>query len=432
MSRTLEVFEHGILRVADVGDAVRPSEFEALIKFNDRHSGSFFEIGHNRIKAKNYVGYVEVGDLSIEILPKADKGNAVGSQVWRAGLIDMLQVALGLDLHHVSDGSQQLTRGRLLDLIARAYATELEVLIREGFAKGYRTTESNGVVFRGRLKIAEHLRENIARADRFFVEYQTFDHEIPINQVLAAALDTLMSCALSSSVAWATKTCLARFPELRVAGVTIATVDRIRLTRATQRYAKALIYARMILAHQNPNLRSGGDRVFAMLFDMNLLWERYIATLLRRAAPSGIRISTQELIALWLPHGHSARSVKPDIVVSARSATLTVEPAARPATLLVIDTKWKVPDKGPSEDDLKQMFVYNELFGSPRSILLYPQASLSTAMSGVYSNKEHRCEQMQVGVLANAQWSSAAIKAQLAQLVLGLVPATHDDMPVSG
>ena len=39
----------------------------------------------------------------------------------------------------------------------------------------------------------------------------------------------------------------------------------------------------MILAHQGPRLRSGRAPVFALLFDMNALWEHYIAVLLRRA-----------------------------------------------------------------------------------------------------------------------------------------------------
>lgn len=412
MSRTLEVFEHGKLCVTETGHGIRPNELEALIRFNDRHDKQYFEVGHKHLKARHFVGYLEVGDLSIEILPKADKGSTGESKVWREGLLEMLRVALGLRLDQLPDAAQKLTRSGLLDLIAQAYLAELELLLREGLAKGYRTTQSNGVVFRGRLTTPSHLRQNIARADRFYVEYQTFDHDIAINRVLAAALEALSWCGLSSSVACAVDACLARFPELQLRGVTSATLDRLHLTRATQRYAKALVYARMILAQQGPQLRSGADRVFALLFDMNALWERYVAVLLRRVAPPGIRVSTQEGVPFWIPHQHAPRRVRPDIVVRAETTRSETEP------VLVIDTKWKLPSRSkPDEGDLKQMFVYNELLGAPRSMLLYPVTSDANPVTGRYADRNHTCEQWHLGVLSGATWSTRVVKQQLADLL---------------
>src|SRR5690606_22336960 len=128
----------------------------------------------------------------------------------------------------------------------------------------------------------------------FFVQYQTYDHDIVVNQLVAAALDTLTWCALSPTMAARVDACFARFPNVNAGGITAATFDRVHLGRATQRYAGALVYARMILAHQGPQLQAGRERVFALLFDMNVLWESYIAALFRRAAIPGLTISTQE------------------------------------------------------------------------------------------------------------------------------------------
>lgn len=286
------------------------------------------------------------------------------------------------------------------------------MLLREGLARGYRTTRSNGAVFRGRLKIADHLRENSARADRFFVEYQTFDHDIAINRVLAAALEVLSWCALSPGVACEVVACLARFPELGASVVTSAMLERIQLTRATQRYATALSYARMILAQQGPHLRAGRERVFALLFDMNALWERYVAALLRRATPPGLEVHAQERHAFWTPRQHGTRRVRPDIVVRARS------PGDGGKAVLVIDTKWKVPQAGiPSDDDLEQMFVYNELLGAARSVLLYPRTSTSQDTTGIYTTKPHGCEQRHLGLSDGRTWRTSMVQQQLAQLL---------------
>src|SRR5689334_20264552 len=146
MPRTIEVFEHRTLHVAE--DGIRAHEFDALVRFNDLHGGEYFEVGHKRLKAKNFVGYVEVGDLSIEILPKADRNASSPTRIWRDGLLEMLRVAVGLRLEHLPSAGQKLTHRRLLDLIAQAYLAELEPLLHEGLTRGYRTTESNGAVFR--------------------------------------------------------------------------------------------------------------------------------------------------------------------------------------------------------------------------------------------------------------------------------------------
>jgi 5-methylcytosine-specific restriction endonuclease McrBC regulatory subunit McrC len=43
--------------------------------------------------------------------------------------------------------------------------------VHHGRSKEYRSIAANGAAFRGRLEIAEHIRDNAARSDRFFVEY---------------------------------------------------------------------------------------------------------------------------------------------------------------------------------------------------------------------------------------------------------------------
>jgi 5-methylcytosine-specific restriction enzyme subunit McrC len=411
VSRTFEAFEHDTIRVSSEG-GIAETDFNALVRFNDAHSRRFFDVGHRRIKLRSFVGYLQVGDLAIEILPKADRGPASSPKVWRARLLEMLGVALGLRIEHAPAASQKIARFQLLDLIALGYLAELEPLVHHGLSKGYRSTEANGAVFRGRLKIAEHIRANAARADRFFVEYQTYDHDITANRLLAAALHALDGCALSPHVASRVNACITRFPEVRHAGVTRELFERIRLTRATQRYQAALVYARMILEHQGPQLQAGPRQVFALLFDMNVLWERYVAALFRRAAIPGVAVTTQERHLFWSSTEQARRRVRPDVVVRVVSADGRGQP------LLVIDTKWKVPARGHvSDDDLKQMFVYNELLPGARSVLLYPATADSAAVRGTYAGKRHTCEQLYLGPPGEQDWGMTTMCAQLRSLL---------------
>ena len=52
----------------------------------------------------------------------------------------------------------------------------------------------------------------------------------------------------------------------------------------------------------------------------------------------------------------------------------------------IIDTKWKLDAyKNPSNDDLKQMFTYNLLWGAEKSVLVYPNnGKITTMYKGEY------------------------------------------------
>jgi 5-methylcytosine-specific restriction enzyme subunit McrC len=417
--RTLRVFEHQTVRV---GEALRAesgatvaltkSDFEGLVRFNDAGGKRFVEVGHNRIKFCNYVGYLQVGTLGIEILPKADRPASPRGEEgrWRQGLLKMIEVAGGMRLESPSAAAQTTARSSLLELVAARFTEETGRLLHEGLAKGYRDQEANGSTFRGRLLVAANIRENLAREDRFYVRYQEYDRDIVVNRILGAALDALRGLPLSAAVAARAVACRSAFPEVGALSPAPDLFERLAPGRSTARYNDALVLARMILEMHGPQLRAGKTPVFALLFDMNLLWERYVAALFRRAAVAGIAVSTQESRHFWKAHSRQSRAVRPDIVV--RSTALN-------QPLLVVDTKWKVlRDGAPSDEDLKQMFVYNELFGAPRALLVYPSVSKeSRDREGPFAGREHGCGTLHLGLFDDAGWSTAGMKGQVKDLL---------------
>ncbi len=77
------------------------------------------------------------------------------------------------------------------------------------------------------------------------------------------------------------------------------------------------------------------------------------------------------------------KRIRPDIVVKTTKETF------------VIDTKWKsIEANKPSDDDHKQMFVYNLHWGANKSMLLYPATDQTRDVSGVfhYNNSGLSCK----------------------------------------
>lgn len=422
MATPAELLEHETIRV---GHALRsPSpllavltqrRFEMLARFNDEHRGKYFAIGHQRLTARHHVGYVEVDGLAIEILPKADGWPESGEtrRVWRDGLLEMIASAIGIRLRAPTWSAQQTGRASLLDLIADGFLTELSTLLHQGLARGYRDEERNSPTFRGRLLVSEHVRANAVRADRFYVRTQAYDRDILIHRILGAALAEIEEACGSRGILARAAECRAAFPEVGSVQSTAATFERLRLVRSTARYERALALARIILEHRAPRLRAGRARVLALLFDMNLLWEQYIAALFRRASGAELGVSTQERRSFWECKG-DRRGIRPDLVVRSRRDG---------RVLLVADTKWKPPHGAtPADDDLKQMFVYNEMLGAPRAVLIYPGASEGRLKVGNYRQRDHGCETVRLAPVSNGNWSSVAIREQVARLLSALVP----------
>jgi 5-methylcytosine-specific restriction enzyme subunit McrC len=92
------------------------------------------------------------------------------------------------------------------------------------------------------------------------------------------------------------------FARVRARGIRLAALARHRPTRLAARYESALRLARLILFHLAPNMKSGDTPLLALLFDMNDLWERYVAKLARRLRLDGLTVHTQDDKPFWRPH----------------------------------------------------------------------------------------------------------------------------------
>jgi 5-methylcytosine-specific restriction enzyme subunit McrC len=417
MSRTISVFEHGKLKVGNAktqGDAwLTHAEFEALVRFNDEHGQQYFAIGHQSVTFRQFVGYLQVGELGIEVLPKADRRLDGDARPWRAMLFEMLKVALGIDLQIPESAAQSLTRPSLMELVVANLIPQVEHVVHEGLARGYRQEESNGTTFRGRLAFAEHIRHNHSRADRCFVRYPVYDCDTQPNRLLRAALEIAAHAPISQPLRARVLSVLPRFESVKRVTPKADAFDRIILTRATERYRDALILSRMVLQGLSPALRVGRVSVFALLFDMNALWERYVGILFKRASRDRVRVVLQNKRAFWTTPGAPPRTIRPDIVLMDRGSANVVA---------ILDTKWKLADpRGPADDDLKQMFVYNEMFGAPEAFLLYPTATPTAARTtGTFPRKQHTCGVVQISLQHGTTSRTAAVSEQIRDLVDGL------------
>jgi 5-methylcytosine-specific restriction enzyme subunit McrC len=357
MKNLIQKYEYEELRVNE--ESFTENHFNSLVKFNDRHKSKYFTICHKKIKFSNYVGLIKIGNFTIEILPKADKNAGEDEQdKWHDALIQMLRIAGEIDLKEYNNANLELHHGSLFDIYISMFLSEFENLIHNGLQKKYRLIQENTKIFKGKLLLNNHLRENIIHKERFYNEFDAYDYDNKLNQILFCALNILCGFTLNSEFKNRIACIKMILPEISLKKITEKDFLNLSYNRSFKNYEYALRLAKLIILNFNPGIKSGSENVMAFLFDMNLLFEKFVYKLLKRREDGSYQVKYQKGTQFW-----NTKLLKPDIVFTYLKSKKSV----------TIDTKWKLPkDNSPSDQDLKQMYVYNKYFDTTHAILLYP------------------------------------------------------------
>lgn len=382
----IQVFEHQTLYYGNVyrGVAFTQKHFEALAKLNMLHDNKYFTLVHKGIKFSQYVGVVQIDTLTIEILPKADKTSG-DTNVWRNVLIDMLRTTKKLRVNQVGQANVNKQNIHLLDIYFDWFLREVETLIHQGLIKKYYKETKNVTALKGKLEFAGHISKNLIHKERFYTTHQIYDKNHQLHQILDQALLIIEQLSKGSYLYHKCRRVQLDFPEVSALKCTATTFDKLKLNRKSQPYEKALEIARLIILNYAPNISSGSERMLALLFDMNSLWEEYILIQLRKAClTTPYSVEGQQSKIFW-----GNMSLRPDILLKQNNETQ-----------IVIDTKWKqIEGHKPSTHDLRQMYVYNDHWISKFSILLYPGDRQTNIHHRKFAHPDHSCGILKMNVL---------------------------------
>ncbi|MCB9197534.1 MAG: restriction endonuclease [Flavobacteriales bacterium] len=392
--KTIAVFEHQKLFVGEGKKNISQTQLDALWKLNENHDFEYFKPIARGVQFTQYVGVIQVDGLTIEILPKADKdyvtsGDEKQETKWRGVLLQMLKKCGRLKADTAGAANVRRQHLNLLEVYFELYLAELDGLIRRGLVKQYRRETKNVNALKGKLEFAGHIQKNLIHKERFYTTHQVYDTDHQLHQVLYAALEVVDQFTKGGRLADYCKRVELGFPTVEKIKVTEALLNGIKLNRKTEPYAYAFELARLILLHYSPDISAGKERMLALLFDMNELWEEYVLVMLRkhlRDNPTiGYTVKGQDKKQFWQDNETKFwRYVKPDILLKDEEGGVAY----------IIDTKWKRPtDQKASIEDIRQMYAYNRLYKATKSLLLYPGDK--ALKSGVFEDEinglKHHC-----------------------------------------
>lgn len=343
--------------------------------------GSFLLEPRNKyLKAKNYVGIIQTTNgRVIEILPKinlAPTKEKRASRIQREKEIFLRMLRAWRDGPFRNAGNasvQSLKNFRLLEVFISMFLLDLEKLARRGLARGYHGVEDNAHVLKGRLLIKDQLRRNFVHPERFYVRYQAFSTNRPVNRLLKSTLLLLRRLSGSTTNQSLIRHALYQFEEVPQSVNVIADLTRAKVDRTMPLYVRLFPWAKMFLERSMLTTFQGGNVAIALMFPMERIFEDYVVYRIQREM-DGWSVDAPDRSHYLIERNSSGKQefrMEPDIVARKNNK------APR-----VMDAKWKrltESDRhgGISQSDLYQLFAYGKKYAgankrTPLLYLLYP------------------------------------------------------------
>ncbi len=357
-----------------------PPEASERIAYLEKHEQHLTRNGQpvftwygDSLKANQWVGVVQVPGLQVEILPKVDNlgpiENGDGDQ-WgesRRNLLYMLAVAGDIPIRSRDISRLAARRAPLNETLSALFANSLKDELLRGCERNYVHHEQNLRVFKGRLLVNKQLLRNSAHRERFYCRFDQFSEDTVMNRIFKAACRFLLDATRLPGTQDSLRHCLLLLDEVKTIEIYDSHFERISFNRQNERFENLFHFCRLVLGGRAPTISAGRERSFSLLFDMNKVFERFIASFMHdKVMPNMPGYSL---------YPQARRNRRPLFQNDDNRGELLLEPdilirAKQDNTNLIIDTKWK--SSKVSNSDLYQLYAYTQRYCCRQSVLLYP------------------------------------------------------------
>lgn len=362
-------------------DGFKQVHWDAFVKLNNLHQDKYFDVLPKGIKFKQFVGVIQVDGLLVQIHPKADKDD--DDSKWRNVLLGMLKACGRLKAQTAGNAQLKKQHLNLLEVYFEYFLREVEGLIHSGLVKKYRKETGNVKALKGKLDFAGNIRHNLVHKERFYTTHQVYDVNHKLHQVLALALSIVDQFSRGTRLADFSKRILLAFPEVNTIQANEQILSSIKLDRKTAPYERAFELAKLIILNYSPDINHGNQKMIALLFDMNELWEEYVLVMLRKEIQNPtssfynkFKVQGQTRKYLW-----NQNFIQPDIELS------SIPKDNEKVKHFIIDTKWKKPGYSASVEDLRQIYTYARFWDAKIVMLLYP-GDVSQKRHGIFKTDD--------------------------------------------
>lgn len=369
MSKSLILKEYDFLQCKEENHPeymyITPQAFDSIERFileNEEHA-RYLKITTKRsfgkvLQAQKFVGVIQTKDgTTIEILPKIQEVDYIAS---KNILIQMLKTLKNSPFKNINHAHLQSEKLPLLEVFITMFLEELSMLVKKGIRSDYIAKEENLAFLKGKLKMSEQIKYNTIHKERFFVAYDEFSSDRVENRLIKTTLQYLYKKSHSNQNQQRIREFLFVFDDILLSYNVKVDFIKIKPNRQMKAYEQTLLWCKTFLLGNSFSPYKGDDLAFALLFDMNMLFESYVGHYLKM---QGLKVSLQDR-KHHLVEEPQKFALRPDFVLTCKDKST-----------IIADTKWKIiqDEKDISQVDMYQLFAYGKKYKNQKLFLIYPK-----------------------------------------------------------
>jgi len=394
-NRVYEFAERPIEQLMDINNkkSLSEDELETLLlnaskKFKENGKRpKFYTIEGHNLKFRNYVGFLRIENYQFEILPKiweTDGNDQDINETIENFTKFFIYGALEnytFDRNFESGIRHKYTS--FLDMLVYHYFISLERELKEGPYSEYVEIGEKGKFLKGKLDINKQI--NSIDKSSFHVKYYNHSYDNHLNRNLLFATEYMADNSLISNNETRLTNLISLFPE-DISEIQEWNFREFYFNRLNERFQVPYNYAYLIV-NRNVFSHNNGRKYYTFLYDMNKLFEQFIANMIKRnyrAIFGGesdkitIKIQRSEENFLY-KEGKPTVVTKPDILIEFNND--------KNKSKIVIDTKYQIMENRDENDEdeskvvdgkkvtnshLYQLYTYSKLYKADLAIIIYP------------------------------------------------------------
>lgn len=371
---------------------LKPEDFNELYDFwlSDKETQKVFTFENKQcLKATSYVGVIQTKSLSIEILPKIYK-NLDGTEhtkgTYRGVFIEMLKPLLNINEIQINKANLSTTKNKnIYEIFIAMFIEHMDNLIHRGLKSQYIAREDNQYFLKGKLKFNEHIKKNYVHKERFYVEFDEYLQDRVENRLLKSVIVLLLKKTNNYENKRALRQQLFVFDEVSLSTAYDVDFKKVNLHRGMEYYALPMRFAEVFLKHQSFTSMQGKDNVFALLFPMETVFEKYVEFLLKNSdlEIKNIHINGIKKNEHFL--SHEQVRLEPDYLLEKNDGEY-----------IVTDAKWKLYDdeltSKLSSGDVYQLFSYLTYYNASDTAYVFIPKMNNSDNDTCFTYKNSHCD----------------------------------------
>ncbi len=255
------------------------------------------------------------------------------------------------------------------------FLREVEKVVKKGILWNYENLSDNSNFFKGKLMVSEHIRYNISKKNKFYINYDEFTPNNIENKILKLTLEKIYNLTDDVYFRGKIRKYLNEFKFINVNKMPKKQIKNLLskfvVNKRNLEYKSIMLLAKYFLLNETKFSifydENYVDGLTSLFIRMNCLYENYIFKKLEKLIKEEENCTIKAQYAALKVFDNDAYKIRPDIVITLNKKEY-----------IILDTKWKKLKENPKREDVYQMITYYSTFNNygkncKKIVLIYPK-----------------------------------------------------------